>query len=245
MRSGTFGWPMALVATLWAPGIAEAQADRGAVPAALPASIPIFPLQDVTLFPHSTQPFHIFEPRYRAMVADALAGDSIIGMATLEPGHEAEYEGRPPVFAVGCAGYIVAAERLADGRYNIVLTGITKFRILGEDQRRLYRLAEVEEIPESVDSSERALLGRRRRQVEEAVRAAFPGAQLPPAEVSDEEVIDGLSLALPFEPSERQQLLEADGPLERALAVIGLLRPQSRADALPRLGPSGVATAGR
>ena len=232
MRSKTFGWPMALVAALCTPGLAEAQADPAAT-ASLPAAIPIFPLQDVTLFPHSTQPFHIFEPRYRAMVADALAGDSIIGMAMLEPGHEAEYEGRPPVFAVGCAGIIVAAERLADGRYNIVLTGVAKFRILGEDQSRLYRLAEVEGIPESVESSDRALLGRRRRQVEDAVRAVFPGAQLPPAEVSDEEVIDGLSLALPFEPSQRQQLLEADGPLERALGLIGLLRPQSRADALP------------
>ena len=244
MRAKTFRWLIALLAVLCAPGLVAAQVDPDAT-ATLPAAIPIFPLQDVTLFPHSTQPFHIFEPRYRAMVADALAGDSIIGMIMLEPGHDAEYEGRPPVYAVGTAGLIIAGERLPDGRYNIVLTGITKFRILGEDQGRLYRLAEVEAIPEPIESSDRALLGRRRRQVEEAVRAVFPEAQLPPAEVSDEQVIDGLSLALPFEPSQRQQLLEADGPLERALGLVGLLRPQSRAEALPWAGPSDRTTAAR
>lgn len=244
MRATRFGWLIALVAILCTANSVAAQADPD-VPATLPAAIPIFPLQDVTLFPHSTQPFHIFEPRYRAMVADALAGDSILGMIMLEPGHDAEYEGRPPVYGVGCAGLIIAAELLPDGRYNIVLTGITKFQILGEDQSRLYRLAEVEAIPESVASDDRALLSRRRRQAEDAVRAAFPEAQLPPAEVSDEEVIDGLSLALPFEPSQRQQLLEADGPLERALSLVGLLRPQSRADALPWAGPSGRTTAAR
>mgnify|MGYP001156639005 CR=1 FL=1 len=244
MRSRMFGWPLALVAILCIPRSGAAQDDPVA-PATLPVSIPIFPLQDVTLFPHSTQPFHIFEPRYRAMVEDALAGDSIIGMVMLEPGHDAEYEGRPPVYAVGTAGLIVAAERLPDGRYNIVLTGIAKFRILGEDQSRLYRLAEVESIPEPVESGDRALLGRRRRQVEDAVRAVFPGAELPPAAVSDEEVIDGLSLALPLEPSQRRLLLEADGPLERALSLIELLRPQSRADAVRRAEPSGRATAAR
>jgi Lon protease-like protein len=233
MRSKTFGWPVAFGAILCTAGSAAAQSDPVAA-GTLPASIPIFPLQDVTLFPHSTQPFHIFEPRYRAMVADALASDSIIGMVMLEPGHDSEYEGRPPVHALGTAGFIVAAERLPDGRYDIVLTGVVKFRILGEDQSRAYRLAEVESIPEPVASSDRALLGRRRRQVEDAVRAVLPGAQLPPAEVSDEEVIDGLSLALPLEPSQRYQLLEAEGPLERASSLIGLLRPQSRADAAPR-----------
>jgi Lon protease-like protein len=189
--------------------------------ASLPESIPIFPLPDATLFPNSTQPFHIFEPRYRAMIEDALAGDSIIGMVTLRPGFEADYEGRPPVYAVGCAGVIVASERLADGRYNILLEGLTRFRILDEDQSRLYRLADVEAIAETAaDAGELTL---RRRQLEAAVLSAFPGARLPDVD-SDEEMIAALALAVPLEPEERQQVLEAEGPLERAALLIGLLR---------------------
>jgi len=189
--------------------------------ASLPESIPIFPLPDATLFPNSTQPFHIFEPRYRAMIADALAGDSIIGMVTLQPGFETDYEGRPPVYAVGCAGVIVASERLADGRYNILLKAITRFRILDEDQSRLYRLADVEAIEET--AADVSALTQRRRQLEAAVLSAFPGARLPDVD-SDEEMIAALALAVPLEPEERQQVLEAEGPLERAALLINLLR---------------------
>ena len=99
----------------------------------LPPTIPIFPLPNVVLFPNVFLPLHIFEPRYRAMVADALAGDRIIGMVLLQPGFEADYEGRPPVYPVGCAGVITHSEPLPDGRFNIVLRGLEKFRITGED----------------------------------------------------------------------------------------------------------------
>ena len=73
----------------------------------LPSSIPLFPLPNVVLFPNVFLPLHIFEPRYRKMIADALEGDRIIGMVLLRPGYEAEYEGRPPIYQVGCAGVIV------------------------------------------------------------------------------------------------------------------------------------------
>ena len=190
----------------------------------LPEAIPIFPLQDVVLFPSSSVPLHIFEPRYRAMVADALEGDSIIGMVLLQPGHEAEYEGRPPVYAVGCAGVIIAAERLSDGRYNIVLGGLVKFRVLSEDTSRPYRLAEVEALPEAVEESDRPLLAQRRRELEETLLSVLPELQLPPPDLSDEEVIDGLSQGLRLEPAHRQELLEADGPVERASRLIRRLR---------------------
>ena len=85
------------------------------------------------------------------MVADALKGNRIIGMVMLQPGHEAEYEGRPPIFPIGCAGLITDFEQLPDGRYNIVLGGLVKFRVIGEDNSRLYRLARVETIPEVLD----------------------------------------------------------------------------------------------
>ena len=75
----------------------------------LPATIPIFPLPNAVLFPNVFMPLHIFEPRYRAMVSDALAGDRIIGMVLLKPGFEADYEGRPPVYPIGCAGVIIGS----------------------------------------------------------------------------------------------------------------------------------------
>ena len=219
----TMGWTIMLSAFLIPPGSSAAQSE--AAPAmTLPATIAIFPLQDVVLFPNSTAPLYIFETRYRAMVADALEGDSIIGMVLLEPGHEAEYEGRPPIFALGCAGVIVAAEELPDGRYNIMLAGLVKFRVLSEDASRPYRLAEVEALPESVEASARPLLAERRQQLERTLLAVFPGMRMPPSDLSDEEVVDGLSVALPLEPAHRQELLEADGPVERALALIRRLR---------------------
>ena len=73
------------------------ETTRGYAPATLPRTIPIFPLPDVMLFPGATRPLHIFEARYREMVADALEGDRLIGMVMLQPGYEADYEGRPPV----------------------------------------------------------------------------------------------------------------------------------------------------
>ena len=223
MRRTRLVGAIALIAVLCTGGSGAAQSDSAAdVP--LPSSIPLFPLPDVSLFPNSTRPFHIFEPRYRTMVADALEGDSIIGMVMLQPGFEAEYDSRPAIFAIGCAGVIVAAEELADGRYNIVLSGLVKFRVVSEDGSRPYRFAEVEALAEVVEEDARPLLTQRRRELEEVLQSIAPGAPLPPASFSDEEVIDGLSIILPLEPTHRQELLEADGPVERGLRLIRRLR---------------------
>ena len=235
MRSMTLAWVTALIAVISSPGLCSAQSGSAAE-MTFPPTIPIFPLQDVMLFPNSTRPLHIFEPRYRAMVADALEGDGIIGMVLLEPGHEAEYEGRPPIYAIGCAGVIVASEELPDGRYNIILEGLAKFRILSEDASRPYRIAAIEVLPEDVELSDRPLLAQRREQLEAALLALSPGIQLPSTDLSDEEVIDGLSQSLPLEPADRQDLLEADGAVERAVRLIGLLRGSVRA-ALGNGGP--------
>ena len=95
--------------------------------------VPIFPLPNVVLFPGVCLPLHIFEPRYRDMTRDTLASDRIIGMVLLRDGWANDLEGNPPVYDVGCSGLITHSERLPDGRYNIVLRGIEKFRILDED----------------------------------------------------------------------------------------------------------------
>jgi uncharacterized protein len=105
----------------------------------------LFPLPNLVLFPHVMQPLHIFEPRYRQMTADALAGDRLIGMILLKPGWEADYEGKPAVYPAGCLGRIVAEQRLEDGRYNILLRGLSRIRLRREfDHDKLYRAAEVE-----------------------------------------------------------------------------------------------------
>src|SRR5207244_877992 len=85
--------------------------------------VPIFPLPDLTFFPHTMLPLHIFEGRYRAMVTDCLARDKRMAVVGLKPGFEDSYEGKPPVYAVAGVGRILRWDRLAHGRYNIPLTG--------------------------------------------------------------------------------------------------------------------------
>ena len=190
----------------------------------LPATIPLFPLQDVMLFPNVSRPFLIFEPRYREMVADALKGDRIIGMVMLRPGHEAEYEGRPPVYPIGCAGMITSVEQLPDGRYTIVLDGAVKFRITSEDHSRAYRLARVEPLPETVDDEERAALRAERAQLVSLVMASVePGSRPPPPSLGDEDLVNVIAQYLDIDPTQRQELLERKGPLARLRGLVEIL----------------------
>ena len=198
----------------------------------LPPTIPIFPLPNVVLFPNVFLPLHIFEPRYRAMVGDALAGDRIIGMSLLQPGFEGNYEGRPAVYPVGCAGVITHAEPLADGRYNIVLRGIEKFRIDGEDATKPYRLARIDPLPEQASEPDRVALRRERRRLETILVAAIErsGAdpKFPPA-IPDEDLVNALAQYLELQPIERQALLECDGVVARCRALTDLLEMKTYA----------------
>jgi Lon protease-like protein len=192
----------------------------------LPPTIPIFPLPNAVLFPNVFLPLHIFEPRYRTMVNDALSGDRIIGMVLLRPGHEAEYEGRPPIFPVGCAGVITHAERLGDGRFNIVLRGMERFRVAGEDDCKPYRIARVSALPEVVPDADKAELRRHRHRLEALLAAAMERSgsepRFPPA-VPDEDLVNALAQYLELDPLERQALLEREGVLARCRALIELL----------------------
>jgi Lon protease-like protein len=203
----------------------------------LPPTIPIFPLPNVVLFPNVFLPLHVFEPRYRAMLADALAGDRIIGMTLLMPGYEAHYEGRPPVYAVGCAGVITHSERLPDGRSNVVLRGIEKFRILEEDTSREYRVARIEPLPETASEPEKQLLKQRRNRLEALLVAAIErGGQDPrfPSAIPDDDLVNALSQYLGLDPVERQALLERDGILSRCEGLIELLEMKSYSGGSPR-----------
>ena len=193
----------------------------------LPPTIPIFPLPNVVLFPNVFLPLHIFEARYRAMVSEALGGDRIIGMVLLQPKYEANYEGRPPVFAVGCAGAITHAEPLGDGRFNIVLRGVERFRITGEDDSAAYRIAHVDGLPELVSDEHRAELRLLRPRLEAllttAVERAGSEPSFPPA-IPDEDLVNALAQHLDLEPLERQALLEREGVVARCHGLIELLQ---------------------
>jgi uncharacterized protein len=228
MRSGRLAYALSIVGLLCVAGPAWGQSatppDTARDVGTLPATIPIFPLEDVMLFPNISRPLHIFEPRYRAMVADALKGDHIIGMVLLRPGYEADYEGRPPVFPVGCAGVITDAQQLADGRYVIVLQGLVKFRINSEDQSRAYRLARVEAIPEAQSDEEKVALRQRRQRLTALLAASVaPGAEPPPPDLPDEDLVNAMAQYLDLAPADRQDLLERKGPLARSEALMNLL----------------------
>jgi Lon protease-like protein len=109
---------------------------------ASPIYLPIFPLPDLTFFPHTLLPLHIFEARYRAMIADCLARDRRLSVVGLKPGYEAMYDGKPAVYAIAGAGRIVRCERLATGRFNVLLKGEHRIRIEREvPTDTLYRMA--------------------------------------------------------------------------------------------------------
>jgi len=202
----------------------------------IPPVIPIFPLPSVVLFPNVLLPLHIFEPRYRQMLADALAGDRVIGMVLLQAGWQNSYEGCPEVFPVGCAGVITHVEPLNDGRSNIVLRGLTKFRIQNEQNSRPYRLAEVEPIVERVSRSDRERLFAIRNRLEEVVLAAVSKGkrerQFPP-DIPDEDLVNALAQYLELEPLERQALLESDGVVARAKMLLELLEMKVIVDRAP------------
>jgi Lon protease-like protein len=195
----------------------------------LPETLPIFPLPNVVLFPHVFLPLHIFEPRYRAMVGDALEGDRIIGMALLKPGWERDYEGRPPVYPIGCAGLITHAERMPDGRFNIVLRGMEKFRLLGEDTSRPYRIAHVEPLDEPA-CREIDVMRSERRKLEHLILATGHADEpITPPSMPDEDFVNALAQYLNFEPLEKQALLEVPDALARCRSVIDLLEMKNLA----------------
>ena len=112
--------------------------------AELPRIIPLFPLPNLVMFPGLRIPLHIFEPRYRQMIADIKDSDGIIGMVLLKGDWEEDYYARPDIFEIGCAGRIDEVERLPDGRYNLILEGLSEFRVERELRDRTYRRGEVE-----------------------------------------------------------------------------------------------------
>ena len=186
--------------------------------------LPIFPLPNVVLFPNVCLPLHIFEDRYRIMVGDALRGDRMIGMVLLRATGDSMVDEVPAVYPVGCAGLITHSEKLDDGRYNIVLRGLEKFRIIEEDRTRPYRRARVETISETLSSSDALTADRARLEhmLDRRLAVRRSESRVPP-DMADTDLVNALSQYLDLDPVEKQALLERDGVRARCRSLVELL----------------------
>ncbi len=185
------------------------------MPSSTPALVlPIFPLPDVAFFPHTLLPLHVFEARYRAMVMDALARDRRLAVVKLRAGYETTYAGKPAVHAVAGAGEIVSWERLATGRYNILLKGDSRVRLAGEKPSdTLYRLVtahRLEDVPPARDVA--PVLGRIRGACGRLLRALDRPADLLDTALADGQppgaIADRIASAVIPDADLRQELLE-------------------------------------
>jgi hypothetical protein len=226
--------------------------DRRVTTALATEIIPLFPLSNVVLFPQVHCPLHIFEPRYRQMIEAALGGARRIGMVTVRPEHHAAMGGDPPLFAIGCLGDIQQARRRDDGRYDIVLFGARRFRIVEEiprDSERLYRVARVELLEEAFDAAREGipLQGLRADAIEVLTQllsyvAPDSAHELDPRRFSgidDTAFVSALCQMLDLPPAEKQGLLEAGGPTARCERLVAILhfRVAELLGGMP--GPSG------
>jgi Lon protease-like protein len=188
----------------------------------------VFPLSGAVLFPRMHLPLHIFEPRYRALVQHALASDQRIGMV------QPRNAGDPPaLFDVGCVGKIVHVEALDDGRYNIVLEGQNRFRILREhDTTNAFRQVEADILAEPT-AQDLGLLERSSIEQESRRFAERHGYVVDWEAVSrldDEALVNGIAQVAPFDPAAKQALLEARNLPERADLIIQLMQFFGRHD---------------
>jgi Lon protease-like protein len=203
--------------------------------------LPLFPLPNLVFFPKTRLPLHVFEPRYRQMVADAMAGDERIGMILLEPGWEADYYGTPKVHPVGTFGQIESLVALEDGRFNLILNGQARFRVLGAVSEEPYRVARVVRLPDVAASPKKAY-AMRERLVELSLRylryVPEPNQVPELATATCEELTNALVMSLPLEVDEKQRLLEVDDVAARAEKVGEVL--ESRLQTLEFLAPFRV-----
>lgn len=188
--------------------------------------ISIFPLPGAILFPGLQLPLHIFEPRYRAMISDALARDRTIGM--IQPRDQSGEGDQPPaLFEVGCLGRISDVEALEDGRYNIVLEGVAPFRVLRElDATTLFRQVQGELLPveegDALSAVERAALEREARRF--AVWLGYRIDWESIARLDDATFVNATAQIAPFDPAAKQALLEIEGLSARAELLMQLMR---------------------
>ena len=195
----------------------------------LPLVIPVFPLDGALLLPGGQLPLNIFEPRYLNMLDDAMSGERIIGMIQTRPGGDHQ---RPALAPVGCAGRVTSFAETSDGRYLITLTGLCRFKAREElPVRTPYRQLRVDFNPYEADLREeqsgartaadidRLLVALRRYLDHRGLAIDWGDAESAPSDA----LINSLAMALPFDPLEKQALLEAETIFERKATLTALL----------------------
>jgi Lon protease-like protein len=196
--------------------------------------VPVFPLAGALLFPRGRLPLHIFEPRYRAMIKDAMAGDRLIAM--LQP----RDSGDPPkLFGVGCLGHIAECEALDDGRFNIELEGLGRFRVEREAKvDTAYRQVEIDraafsdgEEDEPLAMIQRAELEREARRYADSLGYGVNWEAV--SRLDDEALVNGIAQIAPLDIGSKQALLEADGMASRADLLVQFMQFQ-------RMAPGGA-----
>lgn len=202
--------------------------DTAGLPPGALTSLPIFPLPNCVLLPGGLMPLHVFEPRYRDLTRDCLAGTQLMAVARLRPGYETAYYGRPPVYERCGVGRIIASEELPDGRFALLLRGVARIEIARElPAERPYRLVEARMLPDAAcdfadarDHHRRliALCDRLAEVIEQG------GAQLRDLVRSFESpgaCADAIAAALIMDVDERQELLESCDPMVRLQRTLG------------------------
>ena len=197
-------------------------------PVSIPKVIPLFPLPNLVFFPRTYVPLYIFEPRYREMVQAAAASHRMVGMVLLKEGWEADYEGAPAIFAMGCVGRMMNVQRLSDGRSNILLQGLQRFEIQHEVGAESYRQGRI--VLKDLFQPDAALPTEIRREIVKVVagfiRNREDGVALSAMlkqPIHDDVLVQNLSFALDFTPLEKQFLLESDSLIQQGRRLLDLL----------------------
>jgi uncharacterized protein len=218
-----------------------------AEPLALPAEIAVFPLSGALLLPEGRLPLNIFEPRYLAMTEDSLANGRMFGMVQPDPAAPRAGTG-PSLYRVGCLGRLTSFAETEDGRFLVTLTGMTRFHIAGElEMRHGYRRVRADYAPFQADLAPAAPAVLDRAALLAALRPFFKARGIEAnwaavEQTEDAALVTTLAMVCPFEVPEKQALLEAATPAERAAMLIALLQMGAHGtpsgDAPPRGRPS-------
>lgn len=192
------------------------------------SALPIFPLPNCVLLPGGLLPLHVFEPRYRELTRDCLAGHQLMAVARLRPGYETTYYGRPPVYERCGVGRIICSEELPDGRFALLLRGIARVEIARElPAERAYRLVEARMLADAVvDRTEAQAHHRKLIQLCDRLAEVIEkgGPQLRDLVRAFEDpgtCADAIAAALVMDADARQELIEACDPMVRLQRTLG------------------------
>jgi ATP-dependent Lon protease len=213
--------PLLLVVLLVSSAAAQSR-----VAESVPEILPLLPVTDGVLFPNVSNEIQIIAPQHKLLVEDAVKGDSLIGLVTLRPGAVPNAQGNGEIFPIGVVCVIDDLKRSADGALYIMVRAVMRFRVVSEDTSRSYRMGRLELRPETISSAEETTLRTLRERVDELARLVDP-IVLPPKD--DDDRINTLAFYMDFDLFERQSLLDQDGIIARARAMITLLEAKAAA----------------